>query len=34
LPLAAAWMRGTRDPMRDDVLAMLQGNLERYAKEA
>jgi DNA-binding transcriptional LysR family regulator len=34
LPLAAAWIRGTRDPMRDNVLAMLQGNLERYRKEA
>lgn len=34
LPLAAAWIRGTRDPMRDDVLAMLQSNLERYRKEA
>lgn len=34
LPLAAAWIRGTRDPMRDNVLAMLQDNLERYRKEA
>ena len=34
LPLAAAWIRGTRDPMRDAMLEMLQGNLERYRKEA
>lgn len=34
LPLAAAWIRGTRDPVRDDVLAMLQGNVGRYAREA
>ena len=34
LPLAAAWIRGTRDPMRDNVLAMLRGSLERYRKEA
>ena len=34
LPLAAAWIRGTRDLMRDDVLKMLQSNLERYRREA
>jgi DNA-binding transcriptional LysR family regulator len=34
LPLAAAWLRGTRDHMRDIVLEMLQGNLARYEKEA
>jgi hypothetical protein len=34
LPLAAAWIRGTRDPVRDAVLKMLQSNLERYRKEA
>jgi DNA-binding transcriptional LysR family regulator len=34
LPLAAAWIRGTRDVMRDNVLKMLQNNLERYAREA
>ncbi|RYX94596.1 MAG: LysR family transcriptional regulator [Bradyrhizobiaceae bacterium] len=34
LPLAAAWIRGTRDLMRDDVLKMLQSNLERYKQEA
>jgi DNA-binding transcriptional LysR family regulator len=34
LPLAAAWIRGTRDPLRDDVLAMLQSNLKRYKREA
>ena len=34
LPLAAAWIRGTRDLMRDNVLKMLQSNLERYKQEA
>lgn len=34
LPLAAASVRGTRDPVRDDVLAMLKEDLARYAKEA
>jgi DNA-binding transcriptional LysR family regulator len=34
LPLAAAWSRGTRDPIRDDMLDMLRGNLLRYAREA
>jgi DNA-binding transcriptional LysR family regulator len=31
LPLAAAWTRGTRDPVRDEMLAMLQANLPGYA---
>jgi DNA-binding transcriptional LysR family regulator len=34
LPLAAAWTRGTRDPVRDALIAMLQANLSRYAVEA
>jgi DNA-binding transcriptional LysR family regulator len=34
LPLAAAWTRGTRDPVRDDMLAMLKANLSNYAREA
>jgi DNA-binding transcriptional LysR family regulator len=34
LPLAAAWARGTRDPVRDDMLDMLKASLKRYAKEA
>jgi DNA-binding transcriptional LysR family regulator len=34
LPLAAAWTRGTRDPIRDDMLDMLKADLSRYALEA
>jgi DNA-binding transcriptional LysR family regulator len=34
LPLAAAWTRGTRDPVRDKLIRMLQVNLSRYATEA
>lgn len=34
LPLAAAWSRGTRDPVRDEMLAMLEASLARYAREA
>jgi DNA-binding transcriptional LysR family regulator len=34
LPLAAASVRGTRDPVRDDVLEMLKADLARYAREA
>jgi hypothetical protein len=34
LPLAAAWSRGTRDPVRGEMLAMLRASLPRYAKEA
>ena len=34
LPLAAAWTRGTRDPIRDDMLEMLKAHLSRYAREA
>ena len=34
LPPAAAWTRGTRDPVRDSLIEMLQINLMRYAIEA
>ena len=34
LPLAAAWTRGTRDPVRDEMLEMLKASLDRYAREA
>ncbi|MDB5631740.1 MAG: hypothetical protein JWR49_595, partial [Tardiphaga sp.] len=33
-PLAAAWTRGTRDSLRDEMLEMLQAGLSRYAVEA
>jgi DNA-binding transcriptional LysR family regulator len=34
LPLAAAWSRGTRDPIRDEMLEMLKSRLSRYGREA
>jgi DNA-binding transcriptional LysR family regulator len=34
LPLAAAWTRGTRDPIRDEMLRTLQANLSGYTREA
>ena len=34
LPLAAAWTRGTRDPVRDKMLETIRASLKRYAKEA
>ncbi|ABD90154.1 LysR family transcriptional regulator [Rhodopseudomonas palustris] len=34
LPLAAAWTRGTRDPMRDEMLQTLQARLAHYGREA
>jgi DNA-binding transcriptional LysR family regulator len=34
LPLAAAWVRGTRDPTRDAVLATLKRRLPTYAAQA
>ena len=34
LPLAAAWTRGTRDPVRDEMLETLKASLKRYAREA
>ncbi|MFB9265464.1 LysR family transcriptional regulator [Bradyrhizobium erythrophlei] len=34
LPLAAAWLKGSRDPIRDQLLAVLEARLKRYAREA
>jgi DNA-binding transcriptional LysR family regulator len=34
LPLAASWVRGSRDPARDDMLALLRSRLPEYASEA
>jgi DNA-binding transcriptional LysR family regulator len=34
LPLAAAWLRAARDPIRDEVLAVLRAGLARYAADA
>ena len=34
LPLAAAWLRGARDPARDAMLSVLRAGLPRYAAEA
>lgn len=34
LPLAAAWLRGTRDPAREAMNAILKDNLARYRHEA
>jgi DNA-binding transcriptional LysR family regulator len=34
LPLAAAWLRDVRDPIRDEVLATLRDHLAAYAKQA
>lgn len=34
LPLAAAWLRGSRDPVRDQILAVLRSGLTSYAKQA
>jgi len=34
LPLAAAWMRGSRDAVRDELLAVLRSGLRRYAADA
>ncbi|WIW50624.1 LysR substrate-binding domain-containing protein (plasmid) [Bradyrhizobium sp. 62B] len=34
LPLAAAWLRGSRDPLRDALLSILAKRLESYAKGA
>jgi len=31
LPLAAAWLRNSRDPLRDELLSLLR--LPRYAAE-
>ena len=34
LPLAAAWVRGTRDAVRDEMLATLQDRLAAYSELA
>jgi DNA-binding transcriptional LysR family regulator len=34
LPLAAAWMRDARDPLRDEMIATLREHLAAYAKHA
>lgn len=34
LPLAAAWLRGSRDPLRDELLAVLRIGLAAYAEDA
>ena len=34
LPLAAAWLRGSRDPPREKMLDILKARLPRYAAEA
>ena len=34
LPLAAAWVRGTRDAVREDMLDMLRARLATYAEQA
>lgn len=34
LPLAAAWVRGSQDPVRDELMATLRSHLRRYAAEA
>jgi DNA-binding transcriptional LysR family regulator len=34
LPLAAAWMKDVRDPIRDELVATLRDHLARYARQA
>lgn len=34
LPLAAAWLRDVRDPLRDELLAVLRARLPAYARQA
>ncbi|MBI3699799.1 MAG: LysR family transcriptional regulator [Afipia sp.] len=34
LPLAAAWVRGSRDPARDQILSILRTKLSRYSSQA
>jgi DNA-binding transcriptional LysR family regulator len=34
LPLAAVWLRGSRDPLRDAILATLRARLAVYAEQA
>jgi hypothetical protein len=33
LRLAAAWVHGSRDPVRDELMATLRSHLRRYAAE-
>jgi hypothetical protein len=34
LPLAAAWMRDVRDPVREELIATVREHLAAYAKQA
>ncbi|AOO84924.1 hypothetical protein BHK69_29775 (plasmid) [Bosea vaviloviae] len=34
LPLAAAWMAGSRDPTRDSLMKLVHDNIDRYASRA
>jgi len=34
LPLAAAWLRGSRDPLREEMLGLLRLRLQHYAAKA
>jgi hypothetical protein len=34
LPLATAWVRGSRDPVRHALMATLRSHLRRHAAEA
>lgn len=34
LPLAAAWVSGSRDPVRDMMIDMLRSNVEAYARDS
>jgi DNA-binding transcriptional LysR family regulator len=34
LPLAAAWVAGARDPVRDEMIGLLRQNLEAYARRS
>lgn len=34
LPLAAAWLRGSHDPLRDEMIAILRLRLSKYAAKA
>lgn len=34
LPLAAAWIDGARDPVRDEMIGLLRQNLEAYARRS
>lgn len=34
LPLAAAWVRGSRDPLRDEIVAILETRVRKYSSKA